>query len=29
MKNRAKVKNNSLNEVENIKALLRVKADET
>lgn len=29
LKNRAKVKNNSLNEVENIKALLRVKADET
>jgi len=29
IKNRAKIKNASLNEVETIKALLRVKADET
>jgi len=29
LKNRAKIKNASLNEVESIKALLRVKADET
>ena len=29
LKNRAKIKNATLNEVENIKALLRVKADET